>query len=94
MKVKANTPLMQEIGSWFGRRGTTLWSVYEAEALEQVAPTGDDLRVVRLFYEAPDPKGELYRRQAVAALLNNWMSEVDKARKWEQASKPRFGGVY
>lgn len=76
------TPEMQRIGSWFGRQPDTLWSVYEAEAIATAAPTENQIAGMEFYYTATIEKDDDYRRRNVETLLNNWHSELDRAREY------------
>jgi uncharacterized protein YdaU (DUF1376 family) len=81
-RVTENTPDMVRIGLWFGRRESTPWTVAEAEALAQCAPTAEDLAELEAYYTADMLPANDYRRRAVEQLLNNWQGEIDRARAW------------
>ena len=82
MKVRENTELMIRIGSWFDRKPDTLWSVYEAEALEQIGGMkAEDLKLMERYYTARINERDI-RRRDLPTLLNNWTSELDRARKY------------
>lgn len=91
-KVEANTKMMSVMGTWFGRKETTLWTVYENEALQKIAPTKEDALQMHKYYTAKIPSENDFRRRDLATLLNNWPSELDRA-KGEldklQQSKPQ-----
>ena len=91
LRVAENTPDMVRIGQWFGRRPTTLWSVYEAEALEQLGTLPeDDVDLLEGYYTAADiPEGADCRRRSVETLLNNWNGELDRARRFQARHKPK-----
>ena len=82
MKVDGNTPHMIEIGSWFGRQADTMWSLYEATALEEVNPSDKDLVALRGYYTATISEDDDIRRRNIETLLNNWQSEIDRAHKY------------
>lgn len=84
-KVAANTPAMIRIGSWFGRQESTLWTVAEAEALQRVNPSEKELAGMEGYYAADHGEKD-YRRTSVITLLNNWPSELDRAREWWKKS--------
>ena len=83
---------MVEIGSWFGRKPDTLWSLYEASALKQLWPLNEgEYRAIRAYYRASPEKvvskfGKDFRRQNVETLLNNWMGELDRAHEFLKGS--------
>lgn len=80
-KVGANSSEMVRIGGWFGRKPSTLWTLAEAEALESLEPIHpDDIKIMEQYYTADAGKDD-YRRRDVYTLLNNWHSELDRARK-------------
>ena len=82
-KVKKNTLLMEKIGDWFGRRKDTLWTVYEAEALERLGTIpGHELENLQFYYEAEINKMDDIRRRSLETLLNNWNSELDRATEY------------
>lgn len=82
IKVTANTNAMIGIGKWFGRKPTTLWTLYEAEALAELLPLDmEEVAALKAYYTATIPKEQDYRRRDIAQLLNNWQGEVDRARK-------------
>jgi len=99
-KVKNNTQLMVRIGTWFGRRPTTLWTVYEAEAFLRLDIDEDEDFVMLEQYYTADAKDfdRDYRRRDLGTLLNNWNTELDRARAWRSGNnRPddgRPGGKY
>jgi hypothetical protein len=79
-KVRANTPLMVELGGLFNRRETTMWTVNEAQALLMLCPiVPHEYRPVRTYYRATLDKRDDIRRRDLITLLNNWPGEVDRA---------------
>jgi hypothetical protein len=85
-KITANTPTMIQIGAWFGRQPETLWTVAESEALDRCKPTEQELAGMEGYYMAEHGEKD-YRRTSVITLLNNWQSELDRAREWWKKSK-------
>jgi len=85
-KVEANTPEMETIGSWFGRKPETLWSVYEAEALRDLNPTPDEIESMGRYYAAKIQAKDDFRRRDVGTLLNNWTGELDRANRFTATS--------
>ena len=81
-KLKGLTPTLIQIGSWFGRKSTTACSVYEALSLVDCEPSTSELHLMEQFYTANIPADKDYRRRNLHTLLNNWISELDKAREW------------
>lgn len=79
-RVQANSPAMVTIGGFFGRREGTLWTVAEAVALLEVRPTQDEVILLSRYYAEPLDKDADYRRRDLSTLLNNWQTEVDRAR--------------
>lgn len=76
IRVLRTNSQMQFIGKWFGRKDQTLWSVLEASALRQLAPSKEEVKEMDAFRKQPYE----YHRTSVYALLNNWDSDLDKAR--------------
>jgi hypothetical protein len=90
-RVSSNTETMARINGWFGRREDTLWTIAESDALEIIRPSAAEINGMEAFYTADeDPDHPLHRRTAIITMLNNWPSELDKARGF--ARKQR-GGV-
>jgi len=94
LRVANNTPLMSRMNSWFDRRPDTLWTVYCADALDELlaakAIEEGDLAIVGAYHMG---KAE-YRRRNLETLLNNWDAEVSRAREWIQKKKrPGAGGA-
>jgi hypothetical protein len=86
-KIKFNTPTMERIGSWFGRRPETLWTVLESELLTALNPTEAETNGMEAFYLAEDPSDDLFRRRDLLTLLNNWPRELDKARGYARRQR-------
>lgn len=84
-KIPANTPAMISIGAWFGRQESTLWTITEAESLARCNPSEKELAGMEGYYLA-DHGDKDYRRTSVITLLNNWQSELDRAREWWKKS--------
>jgi len=81
-RVEVNTDDMKRLGSWFGRKASTRWTLAEAEALAQLQPLdGDEVETLNDYYTAQIDKADDMRRRSVETLLNNWPGEVDRARK-------------
>lgn len=81
-RVKSNTDTMIRIGKWFGRQPSTLWSVYEQKSLDRLFAAPLDIKALETYYTADIPKDDDYRRRNLETLLNNWISELDRARTW------------
>ena len=75
------TPTMIRIGSWFGRQPDTLWSVAEFEALQAINPGEREISGMEAYYTADIPPEEDHRRSALYTLLNQWSTDLDRARK-------------
>jgi len=71
----------------FHRRDTTEWSEKEKKAFRAANIDVDDLAVVERYY-ATDADDK-FHRTALATMLNNWSSEVDKARNYQPANQAR-----
>lgn len=89
IKSDQSYPMTIRIGSWFGRRATTNWSIYEVNALQELGAIDDeDLNVIEDYYlnfrvlNGFDP-----RRRDLTTLLNNWNGELDRARQWKKSKQ-------
>jgi len=97
IRVKENSPEMVRIGKWFGRRSSTHWTIYEAEALSQIDLVDEDVDLMEKYYKS----GYECLRKSVETLLNNWSGELDRAtshlsatKKVAPANKPQvFSGL-
>lgn len=83
-------PYSLRIGALFGRKPKTLWTIYEVEALQQIGDLDeDDIVALEDYYlnfqvvNGFDP-----RRRDLATLLNNWTTEIDRARQWKKTKLP------
>lgn len=83
-RVESNSPMMIEIGSWHGRKETTLWTVEEAVLLHEISPKPEEFEGMKMFYTAIiEPKEKDYRRTTLLVHLRHWNStELDKARNY------------
>ena len=84
LRVAGNTPLMARIGSWFGRRPDTLWTVAELGTLLRVAPSPPELGSIETYYLADNVGDRDCRRHDLQTLLNNWQGELDRARNFNR----------
>lgn len=67
----------------FNRRPSTQWTAKELAALKKTIPVDpSDWAVISAYYNAELPEGKNYRRRDIQTLLNNWPSEVDRARQF------------
>jgi len=89
-KVSENSELMIRIGRWFGRQSDTLWSIYEAEALDQINPPENVVDGLESYYTAKINEMDI-RRKSIETLLNNWNTEVDRAREFVRKQKQQNG---
>lgn len=81
-KVEENSEAMIRIGAWFGRRAETLWTIAEQKALTLASPSDSEIGGMEIYYTADIPKAADIRRRDLITLLNNWSSELDRARKF------------
>lgn len=79
-RVDANSPAMETIGKYFGRKSGTLWTVAEAVALLEICPSPDEVALLARYYGLPLDKENDFRRRDLPTLLNNWQAEMDRAR--------------
>ena len=70
-----------EVGSWFGRRASTQWSVKELKAWKAIHP--EDLAEGIAILKAPYEAKAKYTRKDLQNLLNNWTGEIDRWRNWQ-----------
>jgi hypothetical protein len=72
--------LKLRIGSWFGRRPTTNWSEKETKAIKAVIALRtppEDIDALETRYKSGNP----YLRRDILTLLNNWNTEIDRAKQ-------------
>lgn len=79
-KVNTNSDAMVTIGGFFGRKAGTLWTIAEAVALLELKPTPDEVELLARYYALPLDRDHDFRRRDLPTLLNNWQTEVDRAR--------------
>jgi len=89
-RVNHNSPGMIRLGQALGRRPETLWTVSEALALAELKPTEDEINAILDYYNDPSiPEDKDYRRKSLETLLNNWNTELDRAKLHKINSKTR-----
>jgi len=82
---EASRAKLARIGKLFKRPTGSFHSDSEWEAFRIAGPIlDDDLRKVETYYNADIPNGDI-RRKSMLTLLQNWVGELDKARRF----KPR-----
>lgn len=72
--------LKDRIGSWFSRRASTIWSDKETKALKAVIALRtppEDIDALEIRYKS----GNQYLRRDIITLLNNWNTEIDRAKQ-------------
>lgn len=79
-RVNVNSKLMNRIGRMLGRKEGTLWTIAEALALKTINPQPDEVDAMESYYLAEIDWDADYRRRDLITLLNNWTSELDRAR--------------
>jgi len=73
------------VSAIFGRKPETPWSEKETKAFRKIRPMDEeDLAVVESYYAANRKLPVNYCRRDILTLLNNFQSEVDKSRLWQQ----------
>ena len=80
--VSHKTPVWIRVAAFVGRGPKARMSVYEAEAIEKIQPSDEELELLEHFYSADIPKDDDRRRTSVGTLTNNWTGELDKAREF------------
>ncbi len=89
-KTEKNSDLMIRIGKWFDRKPSTLWTIYESEALAQSLPIdGADIKLLEVYYTAKIDEDKNIRRRDIGTLLNNLSGEIDRARVFKPSYKLR-----
>lgn len=83
-RVQGCTERMKRIGSWYGRRTDTPWTVYETLQLIRINPSDENIALMEKYYTSPDAD---FKRRDVPTLLNNWQGELDRARNFTGAPK-------
>lgn len=81
-----NTELQTRINGWFKRRESTPWSPKELKALREIESQKhpeEDIALLEAYYTS----GYQYLRRDIQTLLNNWASEIDRARNWKVTPK-------
>lgn len=76
---KIASELKKRINALFNRRDNTTWSKKETDRLKQIARRNgvlDECAEIERLYNS----GYEYRRRAVQTFLNNWETELDRAR--------------
>jgi len=89
---KSKTPASDEakrISAMFGRRETTEWSEKEIRAFRSLGEIEvSDLLLLEGYHAAEKAKGDSGRhRRDLCTLLNNFRSEIDRAREWSARAK-------
>lgn len=79
-RVNMNSPMMILIGKWFGRKPDTPWTIAEAAALQELKPTQDEVETLARYYDLDLEKEADFRRRDLPTLLNNWQTELDRAK--------------
>jgi len=72
--------LKTRIGGWFKRRESTVWSPKEIKALKDVIALKtppEDIDALEARYLSGNP----YLRRDIITLLNNWNTEIDRAKQ-------------
>lgn len=78
-RVNSNSPMMIQIGQWFGRKPDNLWTIADAVALLEIKPTQAEVEILSRYYALDLEKEQNFRRRDLSTLLNNWVQEVDRA---------------
>ena len=75
-------PIQTRLNALYGRRDTTEWSDKEKKAYRKIDMHEEDLNLIERFCHPTT--GASYRRQALTTLINNWTTDVERARCWKQ----------
>lgn len=79
---KIISELTQRINALFHRRSSTAWSVYEMRKLNEVAKRTDALTEMGEIEKLYNSDYQ-YRRRDICTFLNNWTTELDRARNYK-----------
>lgn len=82
---KIKSELERRINALFHRRSSTAWSVYEMRKLNEVAKRTDaltEMGEIEKLYNSDYP----YRRRDISTFLNQWTTELDRARNYKPLS--------
>ena len=90
IRVSENTDIMKRIGSWFGRKPTTLWYTEEADKLRRLAPQPNEIDEMEAYYTATINPQDDFRRRDLPTLLNTWQGELDRAARNKQTASSGF----
>jgi len=77
-KVNFNTPLMIRLGKFFGQKESTLWTVAEYIALQDVNPPEEEIELIEDHFSLEIEKNG-FRHTALITLLNNWPAARNRA---------------
>lgn len=87
---KITAELTQRINALFHRRSSTAWSFYEVRKLNEVAKRSDVLSECSEIEKLYNSDYQ-YRRRDICTFLNNWTTELDRARNYKpQAQANRY----
>lgn len=81
--------LAKRAGAIFRRKRTTVWSTEEWKAYRQLMIDPEDLRLVEEYYASEAGKENSYCRTTLLTFLRHYPGEVDRARRWKEASGRR-----
>jgi hypothetical protein len=76
----------QRVGAIFKRRSATLWSSEEIKAFKALEIEAGDLELVEAYYRSEVGKEGSYTRTSLLTFLRHYPGEVDRARRWKEAS--------
>lgn len=82
-KINFNDPVMIRIGKFLGQRESTLWTIAEYLALQDVSPSEDDLDLIGQHYSLVIENNG-YRFKDLLTLLNNWPKARTRAEAYFQ----------
>lgn len=88
------TDAAKRLATLMNRRLTTPWSDKEIRRYKQLVKSAcfksfDDLALIERYYAFERRKGDKgFHRRDLFTLLNNYPSELDRARAWESRNRP------
>lgn len=80
------TDMMVRVGALYGRKATTQWSKKEEKAYRDIGSiTAEDVKMIERYHVEmkKQPEDKAFHRRDLITLLNNWSSELDRAREYK-----------
>jgi len=81
-RIAHQTPEMRLIGSCFGKPEEVVWTNLESSLLKNLAPTLEEITLIKEFYSYDIPETNGFRNRNVKTLLQNWPAQLINAREF------------